>query len=81
MKVGEEEFKKRYESWDDLEVFEFHYGSHHPSAGIAPSYLLRLPPFSAENQKSQGGQFDHADSRFNHGQVQLGRATHQMRRN
>ena len=63
----EEEFKKRYESWDDLEVFEFHYGSHHPSAGIAPSYLLRLPPFSAENQKSQGGQCDHADRLFNHG--------------
>ncbi|RVW86233.1 Serine/threonine-protein phosphatase 7 long form-like [Vitis vinifera] len=48
----EEEFKKRYESWNDLEVFEFHYGSHHPSAGIAPSYLLRLPPFIGKGNTS-----------------------------
>ncbi|GLT77089.1 hypothetical protein SLA2020_487070 [Shorea laevis] len=62
---GEEEFKKRYESWDDLEVPKFHYGSHYSSAGIVLFYLLRLPPFSAENQKLQGGQFDHADRLFN----------------
>lgn len=62
---GEEEFKKRYESWDDPEVPKFHYGSHYSSAGIVLFYLLRLPPFSMENQKLQGGQFDHADRLFN----------------
>ncbi|WCJ21601.1 Beige/BEACH domain WD domain G-beta repeat protein [Euphorbia peplus] len=62
---GEEEFRKRYESWDDPEVPKFHYGSHYSSAGIVLFYLLRLPPFSMENQKLQGGQFDHADRLFN----------------
>ncbi|KAI3787780.1 hypothetical protein L2E82_00205 [Cichorium intybus] len=62
---GEEEFKKRYESWDDPEIPRFHYGSHYSSAGIVLFYLLRLPPFSTENQKLQGGQFDHADRLFN----------------
>ncbi|CAA7049665.1 unnamed protein product, partial [Microthlaspi erraticum] len=62
---GEEEFKKRYEGWDDPEVPKFHYGSHYSSAGIVLFYLIRLPPFSAENQKLQGGQFDHADRLFN----------------
>ncbi|KAK6940766.1 BEACH domain [Dillenia turbinata] len=62
---GEEEFRKRYESWDDPEVPKFHYGSHYSSAGIVLFYLLRLPPFSLENQKLQGGQFDHADRLFN----------------
>ncbi|CAA0828066.1 Unknown protein [Striga hermonthica] len=62
---GEEEFQKRYESWDDPEVPKFHYGSHYSSAGIVLFYLLRLPPFSTENQKLQGGQFDHADRLFN----------------
>ncbi|KAL0925842.1 hypothetical protein M5K25_004213 [Dendrobium thyrsiflorum] len=62
---GEEEFKKRYESWDDPDVPKFHYGSHYSSAGIVLFYLLRLPPFSAENQTLQGGQFDHADRLFN----------------
>ncbi|KAF5820568.1 putative transcription factor WD40-like family [Helianthus annuus] len=62
---GEDEFKKRYESWDDPEIPKFHYGSHYSSAGIVLFYLLRLPPFSTENQKLQGGQFDHADRLFN----------------
>ncbi|KAL3644910.1 hypothetical protein CASFOL_010090 [Castilleja foliolosa] len=62
---GEDEFRKRYESWDDPEVPKFHYGSHYSSAGIVLFYLLRLPPFSLENQKLQGGQFDHADRLFN----------------
>lgn len=62
---GEEEFKKRYESWDDPDVPKFHYGSHYSSAGIVLFYLLRLPPFSIENQTLQGGQFDHADRLFN----------------
>ncbi|XP_061972968.1 protein SPIRRIG-like [Populus nigra] len=62
---GEDEFKKRYETWDDPEVPKFHYGSHYSSAGIVLFYLLRLPPFSVENQKLQGGQFDHADRLFN----------------
>lgn len=58
-------FLFRYESWDDPEVPKFHYGSHYSSAGIVLFYLLRLPPFSVENQKLQGGQFDHADRLFN----------------
>ncbi|XP_051143431.1 protein SPIRRIG-like [Andrographis paniculata] len=62
---GEEEFRRRYESWDDPEIPKFHYGSHYSSAGIVLFYLLRLPPFSSENQKLQGGQFDHADRLFN----------------
>ncbi|KAJ7009759.1 Retrovirus-related Pol polyprotein from transposon TNT 1-94 [Populus alba x Populus x berolinensis] len=57
--------KGQYETWDDLEVPKFHYGSHYSSAGIVLFYLLRLPPFSVENQKLQGGQFDHADRLFN----------------
>ncbi|KAL1351549.1 hypothetical protein HN51_015458 [Arachis hypogaea] len=62
---GEDEFRKRYESWDDPEIPKFHYGSHYSSAGIVLFYLIRLPPFSVENQKLQGGQFDHADRLFN----------------
>ncbi|CAN6303589.1 unnamed protein product [Urochloa humidicola] len=62
---GEDEFRKRYDSWDDPDVPKFHYGSHYSSAGIVLFYLLRLPPFSTENQKLQGGQFDHADRLFN----------------
>ncbi|EPS69873.1 hypothetical protein M569_04889, partial [Genlisea aurea] len=62
---GEDEFRKRYDSWDDPEVPKFHYGSHYSSAGIVLFYLLRLPPFSTENLKLQGGQFDHADRLFN----------------
>ncbi|XP_047325532.1 protein SPIRRIG-like [Impatiens glandulifera] len=62
---GAEEFRKRYESWDDPDVPKFHYGSHYSSAGIVLFYLIRLPPFSTENQKLQGGQFDHADRLFN----------------
>ncbi|KAL5988693.1 hypothetical protein ACLOJK_026793 [Asimina triloba] len=62
---GEEEFMKRYDSWDEPDVPKFHYGSHYSSAGIVLFYLLRLPPFSTENLKLQGGQFDHADRLFN----------------
>ncbi|KAK7245429.1 hypothetical protein RIF29_40275 [Crotalaria pallida] len=62
---GEDGFRQRYESWDDPEVPKFHYGSHYSSAGIVLFYLLRLPPFSFENQTLQGGQFDHADRLFN----------------
>ncbi|CAN6439603.1 unnamed protein product [Victoria cruziana] len=61
---GEEEFRKRYENWDDPDVPKFHYGSHYSSAAIVLFYLLRLPPFSIENQKLQGGQFDRADRLF-----------------
>ncbi|KAJ8494123.1 hypothetical protein OPV22_015844 [Ensete ventricosum] len=61
----EDEFRKRYETWDDPNVPKFHYGSHYSSAGIVLFYLVRLPPLSTENQKLQGGQFDHADSLFN----------------
>ncbi|GJT95112.1 protein SPIRRIG [Tanacetum coccineum] len=62
---GEDEFKKRYESWDDPEIPKFDYGSHYSSAGIVLFCLLWLPPFSTENQTLQGGQFDHADRLFN----------------
>ncbi|KAL9243041.1 hypothetical protein vseg_016980 [Gypsophila vaccaria] len=62
---GEEEFRGRYENWDDPEVPKFHYGSHYSSAGSVLFYLLRLPPFSTENQRLQGGEFDHADRLFN----------------
>ncbi|KAM7254050.1 hypothetical protein ACFE04_031732 [Oxalis oulophora] len=41
---GEEEFKKRYESWDDPEVPKFHYGSHYSSAGIVGDVVL--PPWA-----------------------------------
>ncbi|KAL2642607.1 hypothetical protein R1flu_010194 [Riccia fluitans] len=61
----EEEFRKRYESWEDPEIPRFHYGSHYSSAGSVLFYLIRLPPFSMENRQLQGGQFDHADRLFN----------------
>lgn len=61
----EEEFRRRFDSWDDPEIPSFHYGSHYSSAGTVLFYLIRLPPFSGENQKLQGGQFDHADRLFN----------------
>lgn len=60
----EEEFRRRYESWDDPEIPKFHYGSHYSSAGMVLYYLVRLPPFSRENQRLQGGHFDHADRLF-----------------
>ncbi|KAJ6337044.1 hypothetical protein OIU76_006833 [Salix suchowensis] len=49
---GEEEFRKRYETWDDPEVPKFHYGSHYSSAGIVLFYLLRLPPFQCRESES-----------------------------
>ncbi|KAF6145297.1 hypothetical protein GIB67_004774 [Kingdonia uniflora] len=55
---GEEEFQKGYGSWDDPDVPKFHYGSYYSSAGIVLFYLLRLPPFSVENQKLQENRFD-----------------------
>ncbi|KAK9669660.1 hypothetical protein RND81_13G146400 [Saponaria officinalis] len=61
---GEDEFRGRYENWDDPEIPKFHYGSHYSSAGTVLFYLLRLPPFSTENQRLQGGEFDHADRLF-----------------
>ena len=54
----------RYENWDDPDIPRFHYGSHYSSAGIVLFYLIRLPPFTAENMKLQGGDFDHADRLF-----------------
>jgi hypothetical protein len=54
----------RYENWDDPDIPQFHYGSHYSSAGTVLFYLIRLPPFSTENKKLQGGQFDHADRLF-----------------
>jgi hypothetical protein len=54
----------RYENWDDSDIPRFHYGSHYSSAGIVLFYLIRLPPFSWENKKLQGGDFDHADRLF-----------------
>ncbi|KAJ7522141.1 hypothetical protein O6H91_19G085400 [Diphasiastrum complanatum] len=61
----EKEFRKRYDTWEDPEIPRFHYGSHYSSAGTVLFYLIRLPPFSNENLKLQGGQFDHADRLFN----------------
>ncbi|XP_024543043.1 protein SPIRRIG [Selaginella moellendorffii] len=60
----EDVFRKRYDNWDDPEIPKFHYGSHYSSAGTVLFYLIRLPPFSQENLKLQGGQFDHADRLF-----------------
>eukprot|EP00850_Spirogloea_muscicola_P018850 SM000177S03183 [mRNA] locus=s177:89339:105711:+ [translate_table: standard] len=60
----EEEFRRRYSSWDDPEIPKFHYGSHYSSAGIVLYYLVRLPPFSRQNMQLQGGHFDHADRLF-----------------
>jgi len=55
---------RRYENWEDPDIPRFHYGSHYSSAGIVLFYLIRLPPFSWENKKLQGGGFDHADRLF-----------------
>ena len=58
---GWEDWRKK-EKW---EVPNFYDGSHYSSAGIILFDLLCLPPFSANNQKLQGGQFDHVDRLFN----------------
>ncbi|GJP30676.1 hypothetical protein CLOM_g4532 [Closterium sp. NIES-68] len=60
----EEEFVRRYNTWDDPDIPRFHYGSHYSSAGTVLYYLMRLPPFSRQNMQLQGGHFDHADRMF-----------------
>ena len=53
---------RKKEKW---EVPKFHDGSHYSSTGMVIFDLLRLLPFSVENQKLQGCQFDHVDHFFN----------------
>ena len=41
-----EEFKMRYDMWEDEVIPKFHYGSHYSSAAIVVNFLIRLEPFS-----------------------------------
>ena len=61
-----EQFKKRFEEWDDPhnETPPYHYGTHYSSAMIVSSYLVRLEPFTQHFLRLQGGHFDLADRMF-----------------
>ncbi len=62
-----EQFKKRYEDWDDPGTEDtppYHYGTHYSSAMIVSSYLVRLEPFTQHFLHLQGGHFDLADRMF-----------------
>jgi hypothetical protein len=59
-----QQFKDRFELWDDPVVPACHYGVHYSSAMIVCSYLIRLEPFTQQYLNLQGGHFDHADRLF-----------------
>ena len=59
-----EEFRDRYNTWDDSSLPACHYGTHYSSSMIVCSYLIRIEPFTQEYLKLQGGAFDHTDRLF-----------------
>ncbi|KAJ1461997.1 BEACH domain-containing protein, partial [Pelagophyceae sp. CCMP2097] len=56
----------RYDSFDDVHMPKFHYGSHYSTAaGVVVHYLLRLAPrFAKLHCELQSGRFDVADRLF-----------------
>ena len=59
------EIMERYNnSFDDVDVPKFMYGSHYSSAGVVLHYLLRQEPFTAMAVSFQGGKFDCPDRLF-----------------
>ena len=58
------DFVMRYQSFTDMDVPPFHYGSHYSNSGVVLYYLLRVEPFTSLFIKLQGGKFDIADRLF-----------------
>jgi hypothetical protein len=59
-----EQFRERYDTWDDPTIPACHYGTHYSSSMIVCSFLIRLEPFTQQYLKLQGGHFDHPDRLF-----------------
>eukprot|EP00943_MAST-04B_sp_MAST-4B-sp1_P006442 g6442.t1 len=60
-----EEFRHRYETFDDDQIPKFLYGSHYStSAGVVLYFLVRLEPFSQLHVETQDGHFDVPDRLF-----------------
>ena len=60
-----EEFRSRYETFDDDQIPKFLYGSHYStSAGVVLYFLVRLEPFSQLHVETQDGHFDVPDRLF-----------------
>ena len=59
------EIMERYNnSFDDVEIPKFMYGSHYSSAGVVLHYLIRQEPFTTMGVNFQGGKFDCPDRLF-----------------
>lgn len=61
------DFQERYNSFAGAGIEEtkpFHFGTHHSSAMVVCSYLIRLVPFVESYLLLQGGHFDHPDRLF-----------------
>ena len=59
------EIMERYNnSFDDVEIPKFMYGSHYSSAGVVLHYLIRQEPFTTMAVHFQGGKFDCPDRLF-----------------
>jgi beige protein homolog 1 len=59
-----EQFRERFETWDDPSIPGCHYGTHYSSSMIVCSFLIRMEPFTQQYLKLQGGHFDHPDRLF-----------------
>jgi hypothetical protein len=60
-----EEFIERFQSFDDIVIPPFMYGSHYStSAGVVLHFLVRMHPFASLHRQLQGGHFDVADRLF-----------------
>ena len=60
-----QEFRHRYESFDDDQIPKFLYGSHYSTAaGVVLYYLVRLEPFTQLHVDTQDGHFDVPDRLF-----------------
>jgi hypothetical protein len=52
--VRAEEFRARYDNWDDPTIPPFHYGTHYSSSATVLYYLLRLEPYTKTALELQG---------------------------
>lgn len=60
----ENQFKERYDGWEDSKVPKFHYGTHYSTALFSLGWLMRIEPFTTIYLDIQGGKFDHPDRVF-----------------